>query len=257
MKQIIVAESTGALPIRSVATVQCYAEGLLSFYFNTLQDLLGDARRSDAVVDTRKLDRCVRAHLHFQYRHCWIPTGLIDHSTPDLRAELLAVDSLGDPKNVRDLIVATLRTLPYNQTLRLQPIVWGHLFSKIMPFDREVYELLFHALPAIYWSVNSKDLPRLYPNEGLSMPMISTGDRPETLATAISESLFTYIGDILLEGCDDFKVQDSISYHDPTSQLPEPDDPRVCFLLSMAGSPSIHRMNTLDSSLGTFFSAVL
>ncbi|KAK0200802.1 hypothetical protein DFS33DRAFT_1078291 [Desarmillaria ectypa] len=83
--------------------------------------------------------------------------------------------------------------------------------------------------------------------------MIPTGDRADTLFIAILEYLFVCIGHILLEGCADFVVQDN----DPTSQLPEPNDRRVRFLLAIAGSPSIHRMNTLDSSLGTLFSAVL
>ncbi|KAK0447865.1 uncharacterized protein EV420DRAFT_1647606 [Desarmillaria tabescens] len=256
--QRIVVESTGALPIRSVNSVQRYAEGLPSVCAYTLKELLDDAQRSDALVDTSKMDRCIRAHLRFQFWDAYI--GIYsrqDQLAPDLRAELLATETYMDCRNVQDLIVANLRTPPVSQSLCLQPIVWGCLLSKILPLDREVYELLFHALPTIYWHADYKLPPHFLPNKGLPISMIPTGDRPETLFVAISESLFASIGDILLQGGASFMVQDSVFYRDPTSQLSEPNDPRVRFLLNMAGSPSIHRMEALDSSRGTLFSAIL
>ncbi|KAK0457139.1 uncharacterized protein EV420DRAFT_1644294 [Desarmillaria tabescens] len=241
--QRIVVESTSALPIQSVASVQRYTEGLPRVCAYTLRELLDDAERSDAAVDTNKLDRCICAHLRFQCHN--------------LCAELFAVDDFENSQNVRDLIVANLRTPPYHQSLRLQPLVWGRLLSKILPFDHKVYELLFHALPTIYWHANFKCPPHFFPNAGLPILMTPTGDHLQTLFKAISKSLFMSIGNILLKGCDDFEDQDSVSYHDSTSQLSDPDDSRVQLLLSMAGSSSIHRMNALDSSPETFFRAVL
>ncbi|KAK0220542.1 hypothetical protein IW262DRAFT_1033733 [Armillaria fumosa] len=258
--QRIVVESTGALPIRSVTSVQLYAEGLPSFCAYTLKELLDDAQRSDGHVDTNKLDRCIRAHLRFRLQFTHIPVeffNMHDQLAPGLHAELLAADTYGHRQEIRDLIVATLRTPPDRQSLRLQPIVWAHLIFKILQFDREVYELLFHALPAIYWRADYKHPPHFDPKGGLPISMAPEGDRPETLLAAISDSLFASIGDILLKGCADFEVRDGTSYNDATFQFSKPNDPRVRFLLSMVGSPSIRRMNALHSSPGTFFSAVL
>ncbi len=256
--QRIVAESTGALPIRSVTSVQRYAEGLPRVCAFTLKELLDDAHRNGALVDTSKMDRCIRAHLCFQFRDVHIRKyDKRDQLAPDLRAELLAVEPYGGSQNALDLIVATLRTPVDSQSLQLQPVVWGCLLSKILPINREVYELLFHALPTFYWSADCKLPPHFYPDHGLPISTVPTGDRAVTLFRAIFESLYACIGHILLKGCADFELQDNVSYHDPTSRFPEPSDRRVRFLLTMASSPSIHRMSALDSSPGTLFSAVL
>ncbi|KAK0489687.1 hypothetical protein EDD18DRAFT_1189008 [Armillaria luteobubalina] len=259
--QRIVVESTGALPIRSVTSVQRCAEGLSSLCAYTLKELLDDARQSDGHVNVNKIDRCIRAHLRFRLQITHIPVeffNMRDELAPGLRAELLAADIYEHRQQIRDLIVATLRAPPDRQSLRLQPVVWAHLIFKIEPFDREVYELLFHALPAIYWRADYERPPHFDPKWGLPISTAPAGDRPETLLAAISDSLFASIGDILLEGCADFEVRDGTSYNDFTFQFSiEPNDPRVRFLLNMAGSPSIRRMNALHSSPGTFFSAVL
>ncbi|PBK80793.1 hypothetical protein ARMGADRAFT_823490 [Armillaria gallica] len=256
--QRIVAESTGALPIRSVTSVQRYAEGLPRVCAFTLQELLDDAHRNGGLVDTSKMDRCIRAHLRYKYRDVHIRKyDKRDQLAPDLRAELLAVEPYGGSQNALDLIVATLRTPAGSQSLHLQPVVWGCLLSKVLPLNREVYELLFHALPTFYWSADCKLPPHFYPDHGLPISTVPTGDRAVTLFIAIFESLYACIGHILLKGCADFELQDNVSYHDSTSQFPEPSDRRVRFLLTMASSPSIHRMSALDSSPGTLFSAVL
>ncbi|PBK69532.1 hypothetical protein ARMSODRAFT_167505 [Armillaria solidipes] len=161
--QRIVAESTGALPIRSVTSVQRYAEGLPRVCTFTLKELLDDAHRNDVLVDTSKMDRCIRTHLRFQFRDVYIrkyDEG--DQLAPDLRAELLVAETYAGSQNALGLIVATLRTPPDSQSLHLQPVVCGCLLSKILTLNREVYEHPFHALPTFYWSADCKLPPHFY-----------------------------------------------------------------------------------------------
>ncbi|KAK0436713.1 hypothetical protein EV421DRAFT_1103985 [Armillaria borealis] len=173
--QRIVAESTGALPIRSVTSVQCYAEGLPRVCTFTLKELLDDAHRNDVLAATNKMDRCIRTHLRFQFRNSDVLIQKYDKRdqlAPDLRAELLAAEPYGGSQNALGLIVATLRTPANSQSLHLQPVVCGCLLSKILPLNWEVYELLFHALPTFYWSTVCKLPLHFYPAQGLRYPQV-------------------------------------------------------------------------------------
>ncbi len=266
--QMIAAESTSSLPLQCVALVQHYAKGLPAFCLDACESLRSDSKRSDSLLDTNKVDRYIRAHLRLD-RFVYVINMVSlfrdqqQQMAPDVCAELLAVENLSDTKErIKDLIVTNLRTPQDSQSLHLEPIVWRRLLSRIMHYRHwDVYELLFHALPTKYWYAHYKPPPlsqQFHQQLGLSILMKPMGDHlsRDTLSTAISESLFMSIGDILLEGCDNFHVKDSV-YDNPTVSLPQPNEPRLQFLLHMARSPSIHKIGAVEPSLGTFFNAVL
>ncbi len=255
--QNIVIQSTSALPLQSVEPLMQYTENFSETYETVISCM--DMNCQESIVD-----RIIRASLRFNIPSYlgWtlrraterdrLPTGT------ETYMEVLCVDNLNSSctDEIADLVKAQfIESL--DKQLCLQPIVWAHLLQKLLPFTPENGLIpLFLMIPPLYWRASYKPLP-LFPKNDMKIRSISDEDHQAVfLDMAVYVHLYPDIADAFFDGFT--HVKDSIFHPDPAAdEFPAPQDPRLCSLLTLAGSPSIRKTAIMNPSMDGLFDRVL
>ncbi|KAK0237138.1 hypothetical protein EDD85DRAFT_790815 [Armillaria nabsnona] len=264
--QNILIQSTSALPLRSVDPLMQYAERF-SEMFNH-----GDFDSTAINCQENILDRHIRATLRFSVlsSHFNLETERYRLSAERNRlsaarnrlsavtyAEVLCVNPFGFfcTNEIENLVEAQF-TDPKDEWLCLQPIVWARLLQKLLPFTRENGLSLFLMIPLDYWGADYKP-PPLFPKNNMKIRSISDEDHHAVnLQDTVYHHLYPDIADALCEGFMD--VKDDIFHPDlATEEFPSPQDPRLCLLLTLAGTRSNRTMAITDPSMKKLFAQVL
>ncbi|KAK0192122.1 hypothetical protein F5146DRAFT_490983 [Armillaria mellea] len=165
----VVVESVGALPLTSVKALRQEIDQISFICYEALQGLL--SQDNDDVQESR-IDRLTRALLRFPE---WSSRLLIPASikkerfSPSTYAELLSLQT-GYHNEVKNLVRFNLTS--NDGLLRLQPIVWAHLFKQLMPFDAadfDVTRLLLLQLPECAWASGSTSPPITFEWNGVEV----------------------------------------------------------------------------------------
>ncbi|PBK80765.1 hypothetical protein ARMGADRAFT_823000 [Armillaria gallica] len=250
----IVIQSTSALPLRSVEPLMQYAERFSRTYLTVISCM-------DINCQESTLDRLIRASLrsNIPSSHWWTldQDTERDRLSAETYAEVLCVDdwnpSLTD--EIADLVKAQSTESPDKQ-LCLQPIVWARLLQRLLPFTLESGLIpLFLMIPPDYWHADYKP-PPLFPKNNMKIRSISRQDHHAVpLLIGVYRHLYPDIADAFVESFT--HVKDSIFHLDPAAdEFPAPQDPRLCSLLTLAGSPS-RRKTAINPSMEDLFAQVL
>ncbi|KAK0455548.1 uncharacterized protein EV420DRAFT_1765585 [Desarmillaria tabescens] len=232
----IVIESTGALPLKSVHPLERHIAHISRACSTALETIV---RGPDISMHESQVDRLLRAHLRFEglYILLEIPQNAKECLSPAIYAELLSICMFCETE-IRELVISNLKAGSYNPTaLRLQPIVWAYLLQKLDPSTPDnfgVMQILFTMIPPFYWSADFTPPTQFIECCGIK---ILYGDTAvATLGTAIQESLYLYVAEVILR-----HHQCAIFPLNPAYVFPS-QDWRLHLLLSMADSPSIRSM---------------
>ncbi|KAK0494183.1 hypothetical protein EDD18DRAFT_1107219 [Armillaria luteobubalina] len=148
-----------------------------------------------------------------------------------------------------------------NNDLRLQPIVWGNLLRRVLPqfAEDDLVQCLFHAIPISYWHIDYTPRPLFLTSKGVQICSIpGTDHQAVSLWTAVNEYLYPYVADIILQR--HAGTVDSVFPFGPVNEFPEPKDPRLRFLLEVAGLPFIPKVyggiTSIDSLFGTVIRSI-
>ncbi|KAK0237111.1 hypothetical protein EDD85DRAFT_953119 [Armillaria nabsnona] len=249
--QSIVVEAISALPLNSVASLKSSATGI-----SDMCNTLACSALSHSVG--RKLDRLIRTFLRLTegaYLFVPFPPPQVQRErlSLDVYAETLSI-MLGVDQEVRNLVNAQLT----NNDLCLQPIVWGNLLRRLLPWSAEddLLQRLFHAIPLSYWHIGYTPPPLFLTSKGVQICSVpSTDHHAVSLWTAINKYLYPYVADIILQS--HAHATDSVYHYGPVDEFPEPKDPRLRSLLKMAGSPSIQKAYGGIPSTDSLFAIVI
>lgn len=278
----IVVHSLSALPLRSVTSLKLQLESPTHQSTDSLMSRLDDnalVSIIDELLDTlryddnsalrvaRELSRYIRIHIRFTTMATLafsmsstenrLPRGTyaalhsvnpFDHTT---------VDSLS-----KTVIAGLTDSRWHEPQLFLQPIVWASILRRLHPLDSRInVSLLLNEIPTSFWHPQSPPPPlvftsaafrqigRLIEPEMASIPAelkISSHstevDEPVPLYTAIHTCLYHYVFETIIQGHEDIRnVQGSIDDLSPMNESPQ--DPKLCFLLKMASTPSLWDMS--------------
>ncbi|SJL11094.1 uncharacterized protein ARMOST_14497 [Armillaria ostoyae] len=251
--QSIVVEAVSALPLNSVASLRHRAKGILEMCHILAFDMWRHP-------EERKLDRLIRTFFRLTVHDDFFvpllpPEVERERLSPDIYAELLSIlPHRFHHQEIRNLVNAQFTNWT-NSDLRLQPIVWGNLLQKLLPFSPEdgLAQWLFYAIPVTYWRIGCTP-PLFLTSNGLKICLIPEKDHQAvSLWTAVNKYLYPYVADIILRSHAD--ATDSVYHFGPVDEFPEPKDSRLRSLLKVAGSPSIQKVYggipSIDSLFGT------
>ncbi|KAK0238881.1 hypothetical protein EDD85DRAFT_1022338 [Armillaria nabsnona] len=261
--QSIVIQSTSALPLTSVRSLQHHIADILFTCHFTLQDLLSDAFDGQPALES-KVDRVSRAFLRFPGEEDeasgWSYSTLFcrmshlrGYFSPDVYAQLLCLQHGTDHLDeIREFLASNLS----GEGIDLEPIVWARLLHKLLPFgpdDRDMAQYFFEIIPSDYWEASFVVPPPVY--EWESIKIIENGNSLlASLKTIFCLYLYPWVGESIIQG--QLNVTDSIFDPESPDDYPSPQDPRLRFLLTMAGSPSIQRTG-IDDPSGNIFCKVI
>ncbi|KAK0188936.1 hypothetical protein F5146DRAFT_1225613 [Armillaria mellea] len=250
--QSIVIQSTSALPLTSVTSLPHH---IAYFPFTcqlTLRNLLLDASNGHPALEG-KIDRVSRAFLRFPGKeteaHEWrcgacVPFDVTSHLkgyfSPDVYAQLLEL--------LRSNFLSNLSL----KGIELEPIVWARLFHKILPYgpdDRDMVQYFFSVIPTFNWRARFVSSPPVY-EWGEVQIFQEAESRPARLLPTLYHYLDHWVEESIIQR--QLDVIDSVFNPESPDDYPSPQDPRLRFLLTMAGSPSIQRTG-IDEPLGNIF----
>ncbi len=246
--QSIAMQSTSALPLTSVMSLLHHIAGFSSTCRFALRDLLSDAEDGHPALEG-KIDRVSRAFLRFPGEEdeacewgCWacvsfhVTSRLRGFFSPDIYAQLLCLQhGTGHLKEIREFLTLNLS----DEGIELEPIVWARLLHKLLPFgpdDRDLVQNLFQSIPSFYWKAGSVVPPPVYEWEEIKI-IKNANSEPNRLPSTIYNYLYPWVGDSTIQG--KLNVTDSVFNPESPDDYPSPQDPRLRFLLTMAGSRSI------------------
>ncbi|SJL03734.1 uncharacterized protein ARMOST_07091 [Armillaria ostoyae] len=251
--QSIVIQSTSALPLTSVRSLLHHIADFSSTCRFTLRDLLFDAFDGQPTLES-KIDRVSRAFLRLPGEDKpttidaddWdgvsfgVMSRLKDRFSPDIYAQLLSLQSVTGRLRLDEIWELLLSNLSRDD-ITLEPIVWARLLHKLLPFgldDRNMTRIIFQEIPPVYWEANFVCPPPDY--EWEEMKIFNTTDctgKAVNFRMAIQKHLYPWIGECVKQ--DQLNVTDSIFNPESPDDYPSPQDPRLQFLLTWAGSRSI------------------
>ncbi|KAK0217970.1 hypothetical protein IW262DRAFT_1106801 [Armillaria fumosa] len=239
--QSIVIQSTGALPLTSVTSLLHHIAYLSSICHITLRDLLSAASDGHPALEG-KIDRVSRASHRFRDlrpESGWFLTPLHVLSrlkgrlSPTVYAQLLCLQHSTDHLNeIRELITFNLS----GEGIALEPIVWARLLYKLLLFSLHDRTTLAQFIPSNYWKADFVDPPPVYKWKEIKI-FENTGKHRDTLINTIRGCLYPWVGEIIIQG--QLNFTDSIFNPESPDDYPSPQDPKLRFLLTMAGSRSI------------------
>ncbi len=148
--------------------------------------------------------------------------------------------------------------------LRLQPIVWASILRMLHTLGSSInVTLLLNEIPTSFWHPMFPPPPLVFTSGALKPPpwkhmdpdseiasnltglKISSPspqvDKPVPLCVAIRTCLYQYVFETIIQDDVDIRnIRGSVDYLGPTNEFSEPpQDPKLCFLLKTASSPSI------------------
>ncbi|KAK0238845.1 hypothetical protein EDD85DRAFT_522024 [Armillaria nabsnona] len=250
--QSIVIQSTSALPLTSVMSLLHNIADISSTCRFTLRDLLSDAFDGHPALES-KIDRVSRAFLRFPGEEdeasesgCWacvpfhVTSRLRGCFSPEVYAQLLCLQHGADHLDeIRELLISNILSNTFLKGIRLEPIVWARLLHKLLPFgpdDRDMTRMLFQYIPSSYWQADFVYPPPVF--EWEEMKIFKNADSmADHLLPTVCNYLYPWIGESIIQG--QSNVTDSIFNPESLDDYPSPQDPRLRFLLTMAGSRSI------------------
>ncbi|KAK0496567.1 hypothetical protein EDD18DRAFT_1462993 [Armillaria luteobubalina] len=272
----IVVQSLSALPLRSVTSLKLQMESPTRQSMDSLMsrleqsalepiicELLHTVRSNDSSpLIARELNRYIRIHLRFATRPgLRLITSFSENELPP--GTLAALQSVGHfPSVLLNTVFTALQNSGDEPQLCLQPIVWASILRRVHPLYSNInVSLLLNEIPTSFWHpmfptppvVFTSGALRLIPElpitpemesllEGLKISShFSEVDEPVPLYTAIRTCLYQYIFETIIQSHEDIQnVRGNIDYLYPTNELPQ--DPKLCFLLKMATTPSLWDM---------------
>ncbi|PBK99433.1 hypothetical protein ARMGADRAFT_1025642 [Armillaria gallica] len=153
---------------------------------------------------------------------------------------------------IRELLASNLS----GEGILLEPIVWARLLHKLVPFgpdDRGMAQYFFKTIPSEYWRANFVVPPPVYEWEDIKI-IQNANSQPYYLKDIFCHYLYPWVGESIIRG--QLNVTDSIFNPESPDDYPSPQDPRLRFLLTMIGSPSIQRAGIDDPSRNIFCRAI-
>ncbi|PBK72335.1 hypothetical protein ARMSODRAFT_909938 [Armillaria solidipes] len=263
--QSIVIQSTSALPLTSVVSLLHHIDNLSSTCYFTLLALLSDANKGHPALEG-KINRVSRAFLRFPGEEdetrewgCWacvpfhVSSRLRGYFSPDVYTQLLCSQHGTDHLDeIRELLISNILSNNSLKGIRLEPIAWARLLHKVLPFgpdDRDMAEYFFEMIPSNYWKANFVVPPPVYEWEDIKI-IKKANSQPGCLWSTVCNYLYPWVGDSIIQG--KLNVTDSIFNPESPDDYPSPQDPRLRFLLTMAGSPSIQCAGIDDPSWNIF-----
>ncbi len=270
--QSIVIQSTSALPLTSVMPLLHNIADFSSTCRLTLHDVLFDVFDRGGGYPTLegKIDRVSRAFLRFPGEEdeddewsCWacVPFHLTSHLrgclSPDVYAQLLCLQhGTSHLDEIRELLASNLYSNLSGEGIALEPIVWARLLHKLLPFgpdDRNMTQIIFQQMPSNYWTADFVCPPPVFEWEEMKI-FKNANSQPDRLKSTFCHYLYPWVGESIIRG--QLNVTDSIFNPENLDDYPLPQDPRLRFLLTMAGSPSIQRAGIHDPSGNIFCNAI-
>ncbi len=242
--QYIVVQSTSALPLKSVALLQHHIPDLGQRGYDSLEDLIiSKLNNNNFHVPEGLVDRLIRVCLRFTdtWRYHFSLENSESESIKDCLSQevyaqfLCLIDNNGE--QIQKLLLSD------DPTILLEPIVWACLLQNFLlcyQNDHNMIHQFFRFIPFYYWTATFVYPPLVYEQkeqDGAKIfDIVATHKdcKVVNLQTAISDYLFPWVRDIM-QG----HITDSIFHPENPDEYPSPQDPRLCFLLTMAGSPSI------------------
>ncbi|KAK0446719.1 hypothetical protein EV421DRAFT_2017668 [Armillaria borealis] len=269
--QSIVIQSTSALPLTSVTLLLHRIADLSSTCRSTLQKVLFDVFYHGGYPALEgNIDRLSRAFLRFpgeedeaaEWRcSACMPFPFMSHLrgclSPDVYAQLMCLQHGTEHLDeIRELLLSNLYSNLSGEGICLDPIVWARLLHKLIPFgpdDRDMAQYFFEIIPSIYWMANFVVPPPVYEWEDIKI-IENANSQPDRLQHTICNYLYPWVGEGIIQG--QLNVTDSIFNPESPDDYPSPQDPRLRFLLTMAGSPSIQRAGNDAPSRNIFCKAI-
>ncbi|PBK99431.1 hypothetical protein ARMGADRAFT_1025640 [Armillaria gallica] len=153
---------------------------------------------------------------------------------------------------IREFLTSNLS----GEGIHLEPIVWARLLHKLVPFgpdDRDMAQYFFKTISLRYWEANFVVPPPVYEWEDIKIIENANSD-PDRLETTFCLYLYPWVEESIIQG--QLNVTDSIFNPEIPDDYPSPQDPRLRFLLTMIGSPSIQRAGIDDPSRNIFCKAI-
>ncbi|PBK72338.1 hypothetical protein ARMSODRAFT_1016307 [Armillaria solidipes] len=259
--QSIVLQSTSALPLTSVRSLLHHIAGFSFTCQFTLRRLLSDASDGHPALES-KIDRVSRAFLRFPGEedeasqwNCLacvpfhVTSRLRGRFSPDVYAQLLCLQhGTNHLDEIRELLLSNLP----EEGIVLEPIVWARLLHKLLPFgpdDRDIALYFFEIIPSNYWNANFVVPPPVYEWEEIKI-IKNANSTADHLRSTVHNYLYPWVGDSIIQG--KLNVTDSIFNPESPDDYPSPQDPRLRFLLTIVGSPSIQRTG-IDLPSGNIF----
>ncbi|KAK0488930.1 hypothetical protein IW261DRAFT_1557426 [Armillaria novae-zelandiae] len=192
-----------------------------------------------------KIDRVSRALLRFPGGEdkaakacCWagcvpfhVSSHLSSHFSPDVNAQFLCLQhSTEHLDEVRELVVSDLS----GEGIALEPIVWARLLHKLLPSgpdDHDTAQYFSEIVPSNFWKADFIP-PPVYEWEDIKIIENANNQRAD-LKSTFCQYLYPWVGGSIIQG--QLNVTDSIFNPKNPDDYPSLQDPRLRFLLTMAG----------------------
>ncbi|KAK0238837.1 hypothetical protein EDD85DRAFT_522103 [Armillaria nabsnona] len=241
--QYIVVQSTSALPLKSVALLQSHIPDLLQICLSHLRGLVRSTIPYHDCGPEGPVDCLTRVCLRFaSYWNSFNISGVIYENMKcrfslEIYAQYLCI--YGHGHQIQKLFLPdTYHESDIIDNLHFEPIVWAHLLQQLLPYGQinNAVQKLFLYIPSSYWHTSSV-YSLVYEQAGVKVFNNARAHKHckgVNLQIAIREYLCPWVIE-KLQG----HITDSIFNSDNPNEYPLPQDPRLCLLLTMAGSPSI------------------
>ncbi|KAK0442216.1 hypothetical protein EV421DRAFT_600584 [Armillaria borealis] len=245
---------------------------------SALENIIRELLRSlddmrDVPFIKRELSRYIRIYLRFTATPGFIYyMPAVEMLPPGTCAALQSVDiywyEAFSRTSLPDRVITALREgedSTDKSILCLQPIVWASILRRLHPLGSSInVSLLLNEIPTSFWHPMFSPPPLVFTSGALrrlsrthiepEIASILTGlkisspsppvDKPVPLCIAIRTCLYQYVFETIILGHEDIRnIRGSVDYLGPTNEFPEPpQDPKLCFLLQIAGEPSLWDM---------------
>ncbi|KAK0231964.1 hypothetical protein EDD85DRAFT_970102 [Armillaria nabsnona] len=267
----IVVQSLNALPLKSVTSLKSQVESPMQHSMDSLMSRLEQYVLKPIIYElltllhndnnspfiARELSRYIHIYLRFaDTPFLFFLLESVDNKLPHgtfaaLQSVSMFLHSSESIQNsLSDIVISALMDSMGESQLCLQPIVWASIFHRLHPLGPSInVSLLLNEIPTSFWHPMFPPPPLVFTlgalmDREIALKISSPSpqvDEPVPLCMAIRTCLYQCVFETIIQGHVDIQnVQGSVDYLCPTSEFPElPQDPKLCFLLKMASSPSI------------------
>ncbi|KAK0200808.1 hypothetical protein DFS33DRAFT_1386743 [Desarmillaria ectypa] len=248
--QSIIAQSIGALPLKSVDLLKQHMKGVSLVCVEVINNCVG-TRTVLELTQQAKVERLIRTHLRVLRRDdktwLYISTALdLGYIQPDLFAGIVASTPFWiRGYEAREVIRRSLSGSPAERQSRLQPIVWINLLrSSLSAGGVGLSRSFLDTLPNYYWRQDWICPAPVFAVHGEAPPFICDSvDHNDALTfpEAVRSYIYPYVAESI------------ISYHPPV-EVPRdsnyilPEDRRLNFLLAMI-TPSFSSRASIQAAL--------
>ncbi|SJL04172.1 uncharacterized protein ARMOST_07532 [Armillaria ostoyae] len=239
--QSIVIQSISALPLKSLESLSHQIAGLSDTCHSALHELIQTLDRD--LGQEGQIDRFSRVFARLPGRYIgtfFNHDTLKKHLSHDVYLQLQCCLFVDATLSYRNEIRQQL--LPWSR-LTLQPIMWAHLLHKFLSIHSEekedihdVIQHFFPDIPRLYWEADFVCPPPVFEYKEIKVFNNTVSSEAVGLGDAIEKHLYPWVADIIQS---QLNVTDSIFNPESPDEYPSPQDPRLRFLLTLAGSPSV------------------